>query len=63
MKSPFPPPPEEKSSRMFAGIIMFWARLTLILARAVVRELKWAVSSAQNLFMPKNSNCIIIIIT
>ena len=48
---------------MFAGINMFWARLRLILARAVRRGLKWALRRAQNIFMPKNINSITIIIT
>ena len=47
---------------MFAGINMFWARLRLILARAVRRGLKWALRRAQSIFMPKNINSIIIII-
>ena len=48
---------------MFAGINMFWARLRLILARAVRRGFKWALIRAQNIFMPKNINSITIIIT
>ena len=48
---------------MFADINMFWARLRLILARAVRRGLKWALRRAQNIFMPKNINSITIIIT
>ena len=48
---------------MFAGINMFWARLRLILDRAVRRELKWALRRAQNIFMPKNISCIAIVIT
>ena len=48
---------------MFAGINMFWARLRLILARAVRRGLKLALRRAQNIFMPKNINSITIIIT
>ena len=48
---------------MFAGINMFWARLRLILARAVRRGLKWALRRAQNIFMPKNINSITIINT
>ena len=47
---------------MFAGINMFWARLRLILARAVRRGLKWGLRRAQNIFMPKNINSITIII-
>ena len=42
---------------------MFWSRLRLILARAVRRGLKGALRRAQNIFMPKNINCITIIIT
>ena len=48
---------------MFAGINMFWARLRLILARAVRRGLKRALRRAQNIFMPKNFNSTTIIIT
>ena len=48
---------------MFVAINMFWARLRLILARAVRRGLKWALRRAQNIFMPKNINSISIIIT
>ena len=48
---------------MFAGINMFWARFRLILARAVMRGLKWALKRAQNIFMPKNINSVTIIIT
>ena len=48
---------------MLAGINVFWARLRLILARAVRRGLKWALRRAQNIFMPKNINSITIIIT
>ena len=48
---------------MFAGINMFLARLSLILARAFRRGLKWALRRAQNIFMPKNINSITIIIT
>ena len=48
---------------MFAGINMFWARLRLILARAVRRGLKSALRRAQNIFMPKNINSITIIIS
>ena len=44
---------------MFAGINMFWARLRLILTRAVRRRLKWVL----RIFTPKNINCITIIIT
>ena len=40
---------------MFAGINMFWARLRLILARAVRRGLKWVQRMAQNIFMPNIS--------
>ena len=48
---------------MFAGINMFWARLRLILARAVRLVLKWALRRAQNIFISKNMNSITIIIT
>ena len=48
---------------MFAGINMFWARLRLILARAVRRGLKWALRRAQNIFVPANLNSVTIIIT
>ena len=48
---------------MFACIYMFWARLRLILARAVRLGLKWALRRAQNIFMPKNINSITIMIT
>ena len=48
---------------MVAGINMFWARLRLILARAVRRGLRWALRRAQKIFMPKNINSITIIIT
>ena len=41
---------------MFAGINMFWALLRLI-------WLKWALRRARNIFLPKNINTIIIIIT
>ena len=46
---------------MFAGINMFWARLKLILARAVRRGLKCALRRFQNIFMPKNISSILII--
>ena len=36
---------------MFVGINIFWARLRLILARAIRRGLKWALRRAQNIFM------------
>ena len=42
---------------------MFWAQLRLILERAIRQGLKWALRRAQNIFMPKNINSIIIIIT
>ena len=48
---------------MFAGINMFWARLRLILDRAVRRGLKRTLRRAQNISMPKNINSITIIIT
>ena len=48
---------------MIAGISMFWARLRLILARAVRRGLKWALRRAQNIFMLKSINSITIIVT
>ena len=48
---------------MFVGINMFWARLRLILECAIRQGLKWALRRAQNIFMPKNINSIIIIIT
>ena len=48
---------------MFAGINVFWAWLRLILAQAVRQGLKWALRRTQNIFMPKNINCITIIIT
>ena len=48
---------------MFAGINMFWARLRLILARAIRRGLKWALRRALNIFMLNNRNSITIIIT
>ena len=48
---------------MFAGINMLWARLRLILARAVRRGLKWALRRALNIFIPKNINSITITIT
>jgi len=35
---------------VFVGINMFWARLTLVLARAASRESKWALRRTQNLF-------------
>ena len=41
---------------------MFWAQLKLILAQAIRRELKWTLRRALNIFMPKNINCIIIVI-
>ena len=41
---------------MFAGINMFWALLRLILARAA----KMSLRRAQNIFMPKNINSIVI---
>ena len=47
---------------MFAGLSMFWAPLRLILDRAVRAGLKSALRRAQNIFMPKNINCITIII-
>ena len=47
---------------MLAGINLFWARLRLILARAIRWELKCAQRRAQNMFLPKNINCITIII-
>ena len=42
---------------------MFWARLRLILARAIRRGLKRALRRTQNIFMPKNINSVSIIIT
>ena len=48
---------------MFATINMFWAWLRFTLARAVKRVLKWALRKAYTIFMPKNINCITIIIT
>ena len=48
---------------MFAGINMLWARLRLILARAVRRGLEWALRRVQNIFVLKNINCITIITT
>ena len=47
---------------MFPGINAFWAQVSLILARAVRRGLKWALRRAQNMFIPQNINCITIII-
>ena len=57
----FPSVPQKR--RLLKLSNMFWDQLRLILARAVRRGLKRAVRSAQNIFMPKNINCITIIIT
>ena len=46
---------------IFAGIKMFWARLRLVLARAVRRGLKWILRRTENIFIPENINCITII--
>ena len=46
---------------IFPGIKMFWARLRLVLARAVWRGLKWILRRAENIFIPKNINRITII--
>ena len=43
---------------MFAGINMFWARLRLLLSQAVRGGWKWALISAQNIFMFKNIHTI-----
>ena len=48
---------------MFMGINMFWAWLRLILAHAMRWGLKSALGRAQNIFMPKNLNCITIVTT
>ena len=48
---------------MFAGINMFWARLRLILARAIRQGVKRTPRRASNIFMPENINCITTIIT
>ena len=42
---------------------MIWALLSLILARFVRRGLKCALRRVQNIFMPKNTNCIAIVTT
>jgi len=47
---------------MFAGIKMFWAQLKLILAQAIRQGLKWTLGRVLNIFMPKNINCIIIVV-
>jgi len=47
---------------MFAGIKMFWAQLKLILAQAIRQGLKWTLRRVLNIFMPKNINCIIIVV-
>ena len=44
---------------MFMGINMFWVQLRHILAHTI----RGALRRAQNVFMPKNINCITIIIT
>ena len=48
---------------MFAGLNMFWAPLRLILDRAVRVGLKSTQRRAQNIFIPKNIDCITIIIS
>jgi len=48
---------------MFTGMDMFWTRLGLILAQAIRQGLKQALRRAQNIFKPKQINCITIIIT
>ena len=45
---------------MFADTNIFWARLSLILAPAVMLGLKWALRRAQNISVPRNINCITI---
>lgn len=42
---------------------MLWAQLGLILARPVRRGLKRALRRTQNIFLPKNINCIAVVIT
>ena len=46
---------------MFAGISMFWARLWLILARAIRWGLKWALKRAKDIFRRQKTkkNCVV----
>ena len=48
---------------LFLGINMFWALLTAHFNPRPTARAKMSVSRAQNIIMPANSNCIIIIIT
>jgi len=48
---------------MFVDINMFWAQLRLTLAWAIRQGLKWALRMVQNIFMPKNLNCITTVIS
>ena len=53
--------PSKTIDVMFAGISMFWARLWLILARAIRWGLKWALRRAKDIFRPQKTkkNCVV----
>ena len=48
---------------MFTGINTLWVQLGLILVRAVRRGLKRTLRRAQTIYLPKNRDCITMIIT
>ena len=53
--------PSKTIDVMFAGISMFWARLWLILARAIRWGLKWALRRAKDIFRCQKTkkNCVV----